>query len=263
MATRDHYDAGTPCWVDLSAPDVDAAADFYSGLFGWSTKDQFDEDGTRIYTNFHRDGRVIAGMGQQQAEMAHMPAIWNTYVATDDVAATVAAVEEAGGQVMLPPMQVMDQGSMAVFADPTGAVVSVWQPGAHTGSQLVNEANTWAWNELLTRDLDGALDFYNAVFGWDTNTVDMGEMGAYHVVQGGPEGIAGIMAMPAEMPAQVPNHWAVYFLVDDAQATVDRAVELGGMVTSDPAATPVGIIATIHDPQGGSFAIMQPPDQDV
>lgn len=262
MATRDHYDAGTPCWIDLSAPDVDGAAAFYSTLFGWSTEDQFDDDGVRIYTNFMRADHVVAGMGQQQPEMANMPAMWNTYVATDDVAATVAAVEEAGGAVMLPPMEVMTEGSMAVFADPAGAVVSVWQAGDHIGATLVNEPNTWSWNELMTRDVDGALGFYEAAFGWETDAMDMGEMGTYHVVRGGEEGIAGMMAMPPDMPAQVPNHWVVYFLVDDAQATADRAVELGGMVAHGPQPSAVGVLATIHDPQGGSFAIMQPPQGD-
>ena len=115
-------------------------------------------------------------------------------------------------------------------------MVSVWQAGDHIGATLVNEPNTWSWNELMTRDLDGAMGFYEAAFGWETDAMDMGEMGTYHVVRGGEEGIAGMMAMPPDMPAQVPNHWVVYFLVDDAQATADRAVELGGIVAHGPAA---------------------------
>ncbi|HKJ56540.1 MAG TPA: VOC family protein [Nitriliruptoraceae bacterium] len=262
MATRTHYDAGTPCWIDLSTPDVDAAKEFYSSLFGWSSEDVFDDDGVRIYTNFTRDGKVLAGMAQHQPEMDGMPAMWNTYVATEDVAATAAAVAGAGGQVMLPPMEVMTEGSMAVFADPTGAVVSVWQAADHIGAQIVNEPGAWSWNELMTRDLDAARAFYDAVFGWQTDAMDMGDMGTYHVVRGGKEGIAGMMAMPDDMPAQVPNHWGIYILVDDAQAVVTRVTELGGTVAFGPESSAVGVLATLHDPQGGSFSVMQAPTED-
>lgn len=264
MSTRDRYDAGTPCWVDIATTDVDAASDFYSGLFGWETVAQFDGDGTRIYVNFTRDGQLVAGMGEQQSEMQGMPPIWSTYVATEDAEAIVARVEAAGGQVMLPPMQVMDQGTMAVFADPTGAVVSLWQADQHHGSQVVNEPNTWAWNELMTRDLDSALPFYADVFGWETDAMELGEIGTYHVVRGGDEGgLGGMMAMPTGVPDMVPNHWGVYFLVEDAEAAAARAIELGGMVASPPQASTIGVRAILHDPQGGSFQILQPNAPDA
>lgn len=264
MTTRDHYDAGTPCWIDLSTPDVAAAADFYTGLFGWDTMERFDDVGTRIYTNFMRDGQLVAGMGEQQPELQGMPPIWSTYVATDDATATAASAQAAGGQVMLPPMQVMDQGTMAVFADPTGAVISVWQADRHHGSQVVNEPNTWAWNELMTRDLDTALAFYVDVFGWQTDPVDMGEAGTYHVVRGGDEGgLGGMMAMPSGVPNMVPNHWGVFFLVEDAEEMAGRAAELGGIVASPPQPSSIGIMAALHDPQGGSFHVLQPNAPDA
>ena len=262
MGTRTHYDAGTPCWIDLMASDVDAAAAFYTALFGWEADDQYDDEGTRIYTNFLLDGKVVAGMGSQPAEMAGMPPMWNSYVATDDVAATLARVEDAGGQVMMPSMEVMTEGHMGIFADPSGAVLSLWQAGDHIGAQVVNQTNAWSWNELMTRDLDGVLPFYQAVFGWETDVMDM-PMGPYHVVRGGEEGgLAGMMGMPPGMPDQVPNHWAVYFTVADAEATAARARDLGGMVANGPQPSGVGILATLHDPQGGSFNVMQPTPQD-
>lgn len=261
MSTRTTYQAGTPCWIDLTAPDVDAATAFYTGLFGWEAVDQFDDEGNRIYTNFTRDGQVVAGMGQQQPEMAGMPPIWNTYFATDDVDATLAKVEEAGGQVMMPAMDVMTQGRMGVFADPSGAVVSLWEAGEHHGAQLVNVPGTWSWNELMTRDLDGALPFYSTVFGWATDAMDM-PMGPYHVVRGGEEGgLAGMMGMPPDMSDEVPNHWMVYFTVEDAEATAARVRELGGTVVFGPEMSGVGILATMHDPQGGNFSVMQPVSQ--
>ena len=258
MPTRDAYDPGTPCWIDLNTPDVDASKTFYSGLFSWDVEDSHDDDGTWIYANFTKDGAVVAGLGAQQPQMAGMPPIWSSYVSTDDVDATVGKVADAGGTVMMPPMDVMTEGRMAIVADPTGAVIAAWQPGRHIGATVVNEPDTWAWNELLTRDLDAATPFYAAVFGWEYDVMDMGGGQDYTVVRGGPEGIAGMMAMPDGMPEQVPNHWAVYFLVDDADAAAAKAVELGGQITMPASDTPVGRIAGLHDPAGGSFQVMQP-----
>lgn len=261
MSRRSSYEPGTPCWIDLMSPDVDASTTFYTGVFGWQAEDQFDEDGTRIYTNFLRDGALVAGMGGQQPGMEGTPPIWNTYIATNDVDATSTQVEAAGGTVMMPAMDVMDQGRMAIYGDPTGAVISVWQAGRHHGAQVCNEPGTWSWNELMTRDVDAALAFYADVFGWSYEGMEM-PFGTYHVIQGGDAGgLGGLMPMVPGMPDMVPNHWAVYFSVDDADATVARVRELGGQLVQGPDDMPVGRIATLHDPAGGSFMIMQPAAQ--
>lgn len=259
MSTRDSYEPGTPCWVDLMSPDVDASTAFYTGLFGWDAEDQFDDDDTRIYTNFLRDGQLVAGMGGQLPEMEGAPPVWNTYVAVTDVDETSKKVEAAGGTVMMPALEVMDAGRMAIYGDPTGAVISVWEAGSHTGAQVCNEANTWSWNELMTRDVDAATAFYSAVFDWTYEGMEM-PFGTYHVITGGDEGGRGaVMTMPPGVPDMVPNHWSVFFKVEDADATTERVRELGGQLVQGPDAVPgVGRIATVHDPMGGSFMIMEP-----
>jgi predicted enzyme related to lactoylglutathione lyase len=244
-------------------PDIDAAKAFLGGVFGWEAEDNFDDDGNLIYTTFTKDGKAVAGMGQQPPEMAGIPAVWNTYVAVEDPAATAEKVTAAGGTVMMPPMDVMDQGSMAIFADPTGAAISVWKPGAHTGAQLCNEPDTWSWNELMTRDVDAAKTFYTAVFGWSYDPQDMGPMGTYNVIEGGENnGWGGLMSMPPDMPDQVPNHWAVYFIVADIEASLAKVKDNGGDIANGPMTIPgVGTTAILHHPAGGSFAMMQPEQQ--
>lgn len=262
MVTRTSYEHGTPSWIDLMTPDVDGARAFYGGLFGWTADETTDDDGALLYVNLRKDGKLVAGLGEQPPEMAGMPPVWSTYVAVDNVDDVLEKVPAAGGTVMMPGMDVMeDVGRMAIFHDPTGAVIGLWQAGTHLGAERVNEPDTWFWNELLTRDVDTAKAFYSAVFDWDWNGMDMGPMGTYHVVAGGEsDGLAGMMAMPAEMPEQVPNHWMIYVMVADADATAARAVELGGQVVQPPFDTPVGRQAVLHDPAGGSFSIMQPAD---
>ena len=261
MTEFSSYAPGTPCWVDLLSPDMDASTAFYSSVFGWSSEDQFDDDGNRVYVTMKLDGKVVAGIGGQPPGAEGVPPFWNTYVAADDLDATVAAATEAGGSVHMPPMQVMDAGHMAVIADPTGAVFSVWKAGDHFGAEVANVANSWSWNELMTRDIDAALPFYSTVFGWEYEPQDMGDF-TYHVIAGGENGgLGGLMTMPAEVPEMVPNHWAVYFLVADTDATAELVSGSGGQVVQPPMDIPgVGRSAVFADSIGGMFQTLQPTD---
>lgn len=254
------HSTGSPCWVDLASPDVAASKAFYAAVFGWEATDQHDDAGNLIYVMFTQDGKNVAGLGGQAPGMEGMPPAWNTYVAVDDVASTVAKATAGGGTVIAPPMEVMEAGEMAVFADPTGAVISVWKANQHIGAELCNEPNSLSWNELVTRDLDTARTFYSDVFGWNITGQDMGPSGMYWVVEGGEYGgWAGMMEMPTQMPDMVPNHWTVYFAVADVDATMAAITAHGGSQVQAPFDIPgVGRMAVAHDPAGGSFALMQP-----
>ena len=259
MPTRTSYDAGTPCWIDLNSPDIDASQTFYTGLFGWEAAEQFDPSGTKIYTNFQVGGANVAGMGAQPPEMAGMPNVWMSYVAVEDIDATIGMATSAGGSVMMPPMQVMEKGRMAIIADPTGASISLWQAGNHIGAGICNEPNTWSWNELQTRDLSSAKDFYATVFGWTYEVMEMPD-GSYHVIAGG-EGLGGLMDMPDQVPDEVPNYWGVYFMVEDVDAAVGAATRLGGTVMFRMDDSPVGRMCGIADPLGGTFTLLEPAQQ--
>lgn len=258
MPTFTAHAPGAPCWIDLMSADVESSKAFYSAVFGWTIDDRFDPDGNYVYTMFFQDGKAVAGMGGQPPGMEG-PSVWNSYVATDDPAAVVAKAEAAGGSVLMPPMDVFTSGSMAVIVDPTGAVISVWKAGDHIGAEVANEPNTWSWNELMTRDVDAAKPFYQAVFGWEYDSMDMGPSGTYHVVRGGEDGLAGMMAMPPGVPDMVPNHWAVYFTVADLDATIAAINEAGGSIVMEPIDIPnIGRSAVAHDPAGGNFNILEP-----
>jgi len=260
MPTFTSHAPGSPCWVDLMSPDVDAAKKYYGAVFGWDADDQTDDDGNYTYTLYFQDGKVVTGMGAQPPEMAGVPPTWNTYIAVEDPAATAAKVTEAGGGVMMPPMQVMSAGEMAIFTDPSGAAFSVWKAGDHFGAEICNEPDTWSWNELLSRDIDAVLPFYSAVFGWTYDPMDMGPMGTYHVIEGGDNnGLGGLMAMPSEMPDMVPSHWAVYFTVDDIAASIEKATAAGGTVLQEPFPIPgIGTSCVLGDPHHGVLQLMQP-----
>ena len=246
------YDAGTPSWVDHATRDLDASNAFYGSLFGWDAEDQGEDMGH--YTMLRKRGKSVAGNMATMADS--QPAVWITYVSVDDLDATVELATHAGAKVFVGPMDVSDIGRMAVFADPTGAAIGVWQPKSFAGAELANEAGSFAWNELNTRDLPAARAFYSEVFGWQPNDMDMGGT-EYTEWKLGDRSVAGMMPMPDVVPDEVPAHWLVYFGVDDTDATVSRAAELGATTVVPPTDIPPGRFAVLMDPDGATFAVIK------
>ena len=250
MSERTAYEPGTPSWVDLTTTDPAAARAFYGGLFGWEAEDAGPVEETGGYAMFKLRGKQVAGVGPVMEE--GRPAAWSTYVSTDDVDAAVERARDAGAAVLVEPMDVMDAGRMAVVAHPAGGAVGFWQPRDHIGAELVNEPGTLTWNQLHTRDKDGALAFYGAVFGWT-----LGAWDGMPVINLGERGIGGIMDMPPGTPDEVPAYWMTIFAVEDAAAAVAKAGELGGSVVVPPSEVPgVGRFAILTDPQGVYFGVI-------
>lgn len=250
MPEMTEYAAGTPIWVDVATTDLAGARAFYGALFGWESEDGDPDFGG--YTMFTKDGKLVAGVGPVMGE--GQPAAWSTYLAVHDVDKTTAQVTAAGGRVLMPPMTINDAGRMAMYADPTGAVIGVWQPDQHRGAELVNEPGTVVWNELATRDVDAAKSFYETVFGLDPQASQFDD--TYTTLHAGGKPAAGLLPMPAGYPPQVPAHWSVYFAVEDTDATVAKLTELGGAVRMPPFDTPPGRTAVLADPYGAVFAVI-------
>jgi len=250
MSERTSYEPGTPSWVDLTTPDPDGAKRFYGALFGWEAEDAGPAEETGGYAMFRLRGRLVAGVGPLMGE--GQPPMWWTYICTDDADGAVERARAAGGHALVEPMDVMDAGRMAFLAHPAGGVVGVWEPARHTGAEIVNEPGALAWNQLHTRDREGAAAFYQAVFGWT-----LGNFGAQPIFNLGDRGIGGMMEMPPGTPDDVPAYWMVIFSVADADATAAQAAELGGQVLLAPGDVEgVGRLAIMADPQGVVFAII-------
>lgn len=255
MSERTSYEPGIPCWVDLGSPDLDGSIDFYSALFGWQVPESENVEQTGGYRRATKDGRDVAGMMPLMQE--GQPPAWSSYVSVADADATAAAVKEAGGKVLAEVMDVMGLGKMAVFADPTGAVFGIWQPGTFPGAGLVNEPGALAWNELNTRDVEAAKSFYGAVFGWGFEAMQMGENETYTMINLDGNPVGGILDMVERgVPEEIPAHWLAYFAVEDADATVSQATESGGGLMMGPIDLPVGRFAILTDPHGAVFAVI-------
>jgi predicted enzyme related to lactoylglutathione lyase len=230
-------------------------------------------------------GGDVAAVGSQP-EGAPPTAVWNTYVWVESADEAAAKVLEAGGRVLTDPFDVMDAGRMAVLTDPEGAAFCVWQAKQHKGARIVNEPGSLNFNGLDVRDADGAKSFYRSVFGWETLSLGGGAemwrlpgygefleqgdpgLGKRMAESGAPEGFEDVVAtlnpIAADQP-DVPAHWSVTFAVDDADATADRAAELGGQVVVAPFDAPWVRMTVITDPQGATFTASKfvPENQDL
>jgi uncharacterized protein len=273
MPERDRYIPGVPCWVDTSQPDPEAAVDFYSGLFGWEFEDVMPPGSEAKYFIARLRGGAVAAVGSIPAS-APPVAMWDTYIWVESADETTSKVREAGGGVVKEPFDVPGAGRTAVVTDPEGAVFCVWQAYQHRGAQIVNEPGSLNFNDLYTRDVEGATAFYGAVFGWETLGLDGGfelwTLPGYgdHLERddpdlrkrlaefGGPAGFEDVVASLNPIADDQPEdsvHWGLTFAVDDADAVAAKAAELGGTVVVPPFDAPWVRMTILTDPQGATF----------
>lgn len=254
MTIRDEaWPPGTPCWVDLVVEDPAAAMSFYTELFGWEGHDAGPDAGG--YTVCLLDGRPTAGIGPCPPGLG-LTNVWTTYLATDDADRTAKQIKASGGSLMIEPFDVWDAGRMGVAVDPTGISFGLWQSKAHIGSAVVNEPGGLTWNECMSRDYEGAQDFYSDVFGFEFQERGDAVTFRYSLIRLDGSAVAGLGELSAQLPQEIAGHWMGYFATADCDATVGKAAELGAVSQVAPTETPSGRMAVIEGPQGETFAVI-------
>ena len=253
MSHRDRYEPGVPCWVTTMQPDVDAAAEYYGGLFGWEYA-----DGGGFLTAKLR-GRDVAAVAPLAPGVDPPPAPgWLTQVSVADADAAAAKAEAAGGRVVAGPLE-FEIGRLVVIEDPSGAVFNAWEPRMRHGAQLVNEPGAWAMSRLDTPDPERAATFYGELFGWTTESfgpVTMFRLPGY--VGGEPEQPVSREVVAVMLPTEAGEaRWLVNFWVDDLDAAVARSAQAGGTTVAPPFEAPPGRSAVLADPAGVTFEISQ------
>ena len=250
------YAPGTFCWIDLGTTDPAAAKEFYSRLFGWSAE-EVPAERAGTHTRFRMNGKDVCAVYEMRAEQQSRGAspCWTSYVSVTDAEERAELASGTGGTVLVPPVDVKDEGRMAVVQDPTGAVFSLWEPKAHYGAQVVNEPGGLVWNELATDDPNTASAFYTKLFGWRAETEGMGPV-TYTTFNNGNTAAAGMLEMTEEWQG-LPSHWMVYFAVADCDDTAAKAEELGAEIRVPPRDVPIGRFSVIRDPQGAVFSILE------
>ncbi len=258
MATSNYQ--GIPCWYELGTNDLDRAGEFYREVLGWNVTDSGME-GMTYHLAAAADGVMVAGMMSTAEQEGPPPPNWLIYFGCDDCDATVADITAAGGQTYVEATDIPGTGRFAVCADPQGAVFGILQPapmdtepaGGAFDQSAVGHGN---WHELMSSDPEAAFSFYADRFGWTKGeTLDMGEMGTYQLVQDRGRDIGGIMGLgDAPMPV-----WLPYFGTPGVEAAIERIQSAGGTLVHGPMEVPGGaFIAVAQDSQGAWFAVVGP-----
>ncbi|MEU9265753.1 VOC family protein [Streptomyces sp. NPDC048251] len=260
---------GSPCWLDLGAPDVRAAAAFYGSVLGWDYESMGGgegegEGGDMEGGMFQKDGKTVAGLGKLSEEGAR--SAWMIYYRVTDADATTQAVEGAGGTVRVPPRDLGEWGRMAQYTDPSGGQFAVWQPGKNAGFELADVPGSLSWTELYTSDAAAAKEFYGAVFGWQFSDTEMpGGGGTYTLIT--PAGLpeermqGGLMQVREEDLALAGGqaYWHPVFAVADCDAAVAAVTGDGGSVQMGPTdAEGVGRLAVCLDRSDADFVVLTP-----
>ncbi|WP_078849390.1 VOC family protein [Streptomyces sp. NRRL F-5126] len=264
---------GTPCWLDVSLPDLEAGKRFYGALFGWTFTAGPDP---AAYAEALSEGERVAGLVAKRD--GRMPTSWGVYFATRDVARARQRVLRAGGLMVREPVRVGRLGIVALAADPGGAVFGLWQderddrpePGPDSASGIgfgfgrQGVPGSFCWTEVYTRAPEPVDAFYEDVLGVTGSDLPRlpGEEVPFRVwsVGGGEPGedreVGGRSVITEAFPAVLPGHFLNYFAVRDCDATAAAVVRLGGRVREAPFDIPSGRMAALTDDQGADFAVL-------
>lgn len=234
---------GMPCWVDTSVSTSlqrQGLIDFYSALFGW----EFDVNApeTGFYSIARNKGKAVLGIGEQPGGQGQ----WVTYFSTSDIERTAERVKDNGGNVFVPPMQVMDVGWMALVMDPTGAVHGLWQPITFPGFEVVYEPNSLGWFDHVSEDAQKAAKYYENVLG---NGIEPDSQENMTILRRGEQWFA---SLTQEESANQPPQWTPVFVVESLDRTKEQVKELGGTIVIDEIAVPGSAISIFQDPVVGS-----------
>ncbi|MFF9607117.1 VOC family protein [Streptomyces sp. NPDC014684] len=243
---------GTPCWADAMFGDLERARTFYGEVLGWTFGESSPSYGN--YTQAYADDQAVAAVVPPMPGQEGQPQ-WCLYFASPDAAATAERIRDNGGEVLMEPMRVGEFGTMCLAREPSGAVFGVWQAGSHEGFDVTAVPGAYCWAEVFTRDPERTDAFLTAVFPYrakriaddaiDFRTFDLGE-----------ETVLGRMRMTDDFPPEVPSYINVYWTVADCDAAVARAVDLGAVLHFGPMTSPFGRFASLSDPQGANFSVI-------
>lgn len=236
----------TPCWIELSSPNVEESQSFYSAVFGWD----FDGVGPMgIGTRAVVNGSSVAGISQQPAEAPEgQPGFWSLYFHVADFEEFLQNIAENKGQALMAIPNFDGDASVALIADSAQTGFGVLSYGDDRGFALTDAVGAPAWFELHTTDT-GVADFYTTVFGWKTQANE----DDYTTFSTGGSPVAGMVDIS---DLSIPAHWKIYVRVNDVDETLERAQEHGGAVLSQPVETHLGHVAQIIDCHNAAIAIV-------
>ena len=239
-------------WHELMTTDTRAAAGFFNKVVGWKTQ-AWDQQPS--YSMFVTGKSPMGGLMPlpEEAKAGGTAPTWVTYIGTPDVDETAMRAATLGGRVLRQPADIPTIGRFAILADPQGAMFAAFTPLQAPQPDAPAGVGDFSWHELMTTDWQGALKFYQQLFGWDTmDAFNDPAIGTYQMYGRNGRMLGGMFNAPVP-PAPV---WLAYIRVPDAKKVADTIKKLGGTVVNGPMEVPGGDwITQAVDPQGVMFAV--------
>ena len=239
-------------WFEHSSNNIPRARKFYDPLFNWHTE-AMPMGEQRYHMIFNGSDRI----GGYRSASASARSHWIAYLSVDDVDAAFATAVAAGAKPIERPRDHGPVGRGATIADPSGATLSLWRSAESDRPDAASTpSGDWYWNELWTADEIGSLAFYQRVFGYSHESMDMGPAGTYYILK--KDGVSRAGMIRSTEP-KAPSMWLPYVAVDDCDTIAQKACQLGGQVLSAPSDVPgVGRYAVLADPLGAAIAVIRP-----
>ncbi|WP_433869304.1 VOC family protein [Saccharopolyspora sp. CA-218241] len=248
--------AGMPCWIELITTDLDAAQEFYAGLFDWTYETHSDpESGEHVIAL--REGFPVASLRAASGDQS----TWRLYLATHDCTEVSGEAVGLGATITVPRNHVPKVGAKTVLVGPSGAEFGLLQP-EESWQFDVGLPGTLMWAELVTIRAQAADSFFQELFGYEAEQFGTEHRSDYSVWYLDGESVLARVSMIREfITAQTLPHWLLYLGADDAIGTdelVRRAMELGGRIRVVPYDSSIGRVAVLRDPTGARFAVVDP-----
>ncbi|WP_254879107.1 VOC family protein [Streptomyces sp. NA04227] len=235
--------------------DLAGIQNFYGSLFGWEFEPGPEQLGP--YARALLDGKDVAGIGQLPPER-HLPVAWTPYLATEDTDRTAETIRLCGGTVGVGPLDAGEAGRLAIASDTAGAVFGIWQPAEGLGTAVSGVAGAPAWNELVTRETESVVKFYQAIFGYEAETeAEISADFDYLTLRLAGRPVASMHGVGQSLPRDRGAHWMTFFEVDDPELAAERVDELGGHVLHPPEDGAHGRMLTAADPEGALFTLIR------
>ncbi len=254
------HEPGMFSWADLMTADIEGSKAFYTELLSLDSVDMPMGEDAGAYVMLFKNGKTSCAMFQMGDEMKQMTggsSLWSAYFTVDSADDTAAKAKELGATIVNGPFDVFESGRMVAIQDPTGAAFQVWQPKDNIGAQVFGEHGALGWAELYTNDTSAAAQFYSGLFGWSASTVPGGGGQDYTLFQIEDRPATGMMAIREEW-GEMPPNWSIYFVVDDLDATIAKATEMGAKEVMPPMEAPgIGPFVLLQDPQGAHVFFIQ------
>ena len=231
-------------WHDLISTDYSNSQTFYSRLLGW----QVDKlDGT--YATFlDAEKTPVAGVyNASKSNPGQQSAVWLCSVRVEDIDAVVSKIRENGGNILREPSLAPGRGSVALIADPQGAILQLVEPPL---ADITEETSPWIWHELMTEEAESAAAWYADIFNL---TIEKAETGIRFILKKGDHQLASVSENPFE---DTRNQWVPVLAVNKFDQILNDIPHQGGRILIPPSpAKTGGIVALILDPENAPLVL--------